>query len=578
MDLKTIVAVVLSVVVIVVSLVVQSVFFKTDPVEEVAVPETAVEQEDKTQGEERDETESTRAQGEVSPAEREGREREIVRETDLYRITFSTFGGTVRSLQLKEFKNTDGTQVDMILFSDRDHYPFSIHFGDFTAPAAGGVYEFKEIRSNRWEFSKVFLSQTGVPFTVKKTYSFPYAEYLMELRITIENSVNDYPALDFEGISYTLGFGPQIGPPFEKLDNRNEYRHYLYYADGKRRDAKLDRGPVELDRRVLWTSIVGKYFGVIAVPGATDYRITYDATAVPGIPDRSSMFFSRPLLKSSKNTDTYKFYVGPKRRETLLQYNNPQENSYGIGDLHFEEVISTSVWIGWLANILKFFLELFYRVVPNYGVAIILLTILIKVILFPLTHKSYESTSKMQGLSGKVEEIRQKYKEKSERMNQEIAELYKKEGVNPLGGCLPLLLQLPIFLALFNLLSNHFELRGASFIASWIVDLSAPESVWDFSPLAIPILGWHNLRLLPFIMLGTTFLQSLLTQSPGSQGGQMKMLAYAMPIFFFFILYDMPSGLVLYWTMQNVLTIVQQLLINRVMNKGKGRSSPPRRN
>ena len=193
-----------------------------------------------------------------------------MKETDLFRITFSTQGGTIRSLQLKEFQNSNGTLVEMILDSNETNYPFSVHFGDYESEAANGVYSLKQINPNRWQFSKQFLSQSGVPFTLRKDYFFPSAEYLMELRITIENSVNDFPDLDFDGISYTFGFGPQIGPPFEKLDTRNEYRQYVYYTDGKRKDVKLTEGVGTPDQRVLWSAIVGKYFAVIAVPDATE--------------------------------------------------------------------------------------------------------------------------------------------------------------------------------------------------------------------------------------------------------------------------------------------------------------------
>jgi YidC/Oxa1 family membrane protein insertase len=140
--------------------------------------------------------------------------------------------------------------------------------------------------------------------------------------------------------------------------------------------------------------------------------------------------------------------------------------------------------------------------------------------------------------------------------------LYRKEGVNPVGGCLPLVLQMPIFFALFELLNNAFDLRGAPFIAPWIGDLSAPESLLPFG-FTLPLLNWDELRILPFVMLGTTLLQSRISQNPSAVvQPQMKMMMYAMPIFFFFILYSMPSGLVIYWTMQNVLSIAQQLYIN----------------
>jgi YidC/Oxa1 family membrane protein insertase len=149
-----------------------------------------------------------------------------------------------------------------------------------------------------------------------------------------------------------------------------------------------------------------------------------------------------------------------------------------------------------------------------------------------------------------------------------MAEFYKKEGYNPLSGCLPMLLQFPIFLAMYNLFNNHFDLRGAMFIPGWIPDLSVPESVFHFENFTLPILGWTDIRLLPFIYVGSQLLYGKVTQTPDQQGNaQMKIMMYALPIVFFFVLYDVPSGLLVYWIMSNVLTMVQQLTINKYLAK-----------
>jgi YidC/Oxa1 family membrane protein insertase len=577
MDKKTLIAVVISVVVIIGSMIVQSVFFPTPqpaaPAPQTAAPSPAVEP-----------SGPGASGGEVRPAETGGgtapsapavaaaaaaeepiREETFSLETNVFRVTFSNRGAVVTSIQLKEYRNADGSPVEMVVNNDTDRYPFHVQFGDLDTRPEYALFRYERaLAEPRVEFTRQFVAPSGVPFTLRKTYLFKPNDYLMEMQIAIENTVNEYPALDFQGLAYTVGYGPQIGPRFQKLDKRSDFRSYLTYSEGKKRDIKpaKDR-PVVIEDRVSWAAIAGKYFTVIGVPDATAYRVIYDSRPLEGVPERSSLYFGRPALKSSKTTDVFRFYIGPKKREILTRYNDPQKNGFATQDLHFEETASSSPLLGWLANILQFFLELFYRVIPNYGVAILLLTLLIKVVLWPLTQKSFESTSKMQTLNPKLTDIRERYKNNPQRMNQEIAELYKREGINPLGGCLPMLLQLPIFFALYSLLNSHFELRGAGFIPGWINDLSAPESVWNFAPFSIPIVGWQDLRILPFIMLGTTFLQSRLTQAPGgASGGQMKMMMYFMPLMFFFILYDMPSGLVLYWTAQNVLSIFQQMYIN----------------
>jgi YidC/Oxa1 family membrane protein insertase len=190
--------------------------------------------------------------------------------------------------------------------------------------------------------------------------------------------------------------------------------------------------------------------------------------------------------------------------------------------------------------------------------------VVVKLALFPLTRKSSESTLRMQALAPKIKELQEKYKDNKQKMNTEMAEFYKKEGYNPLAGCLPMLIQLPIFFAMYNLFSNHFDLRGAMFIPGWIPDLSLPESIFNFSPSRLPLLGWSDIRLLPFLYVGSQLLYGKVTQTPDQKGNtQMKMMLYVMPIVFFFILYDMPSGLLVYWIMSNLLTMVQQIIINK---------------
>ena len=238
---------------------------------------------------------------------------------------------------------------------------------------------------------------------------------------------------------------------------------------------------------------MGKYFTAIAVPDATAYHLVYDSRKLVEGFDRSAISFERPVLKSAKNTDTFRFYMGPMKKEILARYNDSSKNQFGISGLHADEVVTSSILIGWLATLMKYILDFFYLLIPNYGIAIILLTLLTKLVFLPLTFKSSESMAKMAALNPKMAEIRARLKDKPDKMNQEIAELYKREKVNPLSGCLPLLLQMPVFFALYNLLNSHFELRGALFIPGWIPDLSAPESILNF-PFTIPLLGWTALR------------------------------------------------------------------------------------
>ena len=222
---------------------------------------------------------------------------------------------------------------------------------------------------------------------------------------------------------------------------------------------------------------------------------------------------------------------------------------------------------------LELMIKFFYRFTNNYGVSIILMTMVIKVILHPLTRKSFQSMRRMSALQPKITEIKEKYKNNPQQVNKETQALYKKEKVNPMGGCLPMILQMPIFYALYSLLSGMVELRNESFL--WIKDLSLPDTVATVK-MAVPLLGYRiaeqgftDINILPFIMTGTTLLQSKLTTG-GQTAQQGKMMTYMFPLMFFFIFWNMPSGLVLYWTIQNILTIGQQYYIDyRLKKKGQ---------
>ncbi|MBR5016870.1 MAG: membrane protein insertase YidC, partial [Spirochaetia bacterium] len=251
----------------------------------------------------------------------------------------------------------------------------------------------------------------------------------------------------------------------------------------------------------------------------------------------------------------------------LRRYDNADTNGFGMTKMELDRVLDSGAILGWLQAILKWLLVSFHKLIPNYGVAIILLTIVVKIVLYPLTKKSFESSAKMSALSPKMKEIQDKYKNNPQKLNAELAALYKREGVSPLSGCFPILLQMPIFFALYGLLNSFFELRGAGFLEPWITDLSQPDSIWNFAPTSVLFIG-SDIRLLPILMAVSQIISSKLMQPAGSSGGsgqqqsQMKMMTYAMPVIFLFVLYDVSSGLLLYWTMTNILSIGQQLYIN----------------
>ncbi|MCL2480664.1 MAG: membrane protein insertase YidC [Spirochaetaceae bacterium] len=505
--------------------------------------------------------------------------REVSLQTEVFDITFSNLGGTIKSIKLKE--HFDGGEMLEMINKNKDSITaFNIYMGDINADPLNVYFDtriYSQGDSMIAEFTKDIdipsRSGTGesTPLSIVKKYIFKPYDYLMELQIQFLNKNNLIIPLDKGGYAYTIGFGPQIGPKFDKIDDKKEFRRYVTDMGGKKKINKMpkEKGEVSIYERINWAAISGKYFTVIGIPDATVYTTTFSNRPVDGFDEGARLFFSRPVIRSSNNVDVFKFYIGPKSPEYLKAYNDPEKNGFKMKGLNLDRILDTRAMLGWLQEILKAMLNFFYSLVPNYGIAIILLTIVVKIVMFPLTHKSYVSSSKMSGLSPKMAELKEKYKGNPQKMNQEVAALYKKAGVNPLGGCLPLLLQMPIFIALYGLLSSHFELRGASFISVWIYDLSVADSIYNFAPMSIPFIG-SDVRLLPLLMITTQIISTKLMQTPETvNNNQMKMMTYMLPLMFLFFLYDAPSGLLLYWTMTNVLGIVQQIIVNKVMRKKK---------
>jgi len=515
-----------------------------------------------------EEPQATQASVFPEAAAEEIKEETVVVETDLLWVVLSNAGGDIVSFRLKNHLD-HGEPVEMIFAGNSGSQAFSVALGNMEDVIAKRVepvssnFRVRRISSLIVEFSGDFLSPSGGTFTLLKRYEFKPGEYMFELTISL-NGGNSTDSFNFRGAAYTIAFGPQIGPGFEKLDQRYEYRRYMTYKAKIKTEKVTEKEPLIIESQPAWAAITGKYFALIALPYANQYSLAFSASPESGIPNASRLYISRPAFNSSRLEDKYHFYLGPKNQETLSTYNRG-DNGFKLFDTDLFEIANTKGFLAPLEKVLKWLLQIFYKIIPNYGVAIILLTLLVRLLMFPLTKKGSESTLRMQALSPKIKEIQAKYKDNPQKMNAEMAEFYKKEGYNPLSGCLPMIIQIPIFFAMYNLFNNHFDLRGAMFIPGWIPDLSAPEAIYNFPDgFKLPILGWTALRLLPFIYVGSQLIYGKVTQTPDQQGNsQMKFMLYVMPIAFFFILYDVPSGLLIYWIMSNLLTLVQQIIINK---------------
>jgi YidC/Oxa1 family membrane protein insertase len=507
-------------------------------------------------------------------------EQSFVYNTNVFSVTFDTKGASVSSIKTKEHTDTSGNPVELIFKGDSDKNAFLMYAGDDRTNPIDTNFNYS-IQGNKVIFTKTFASigSDGNPassFNVIKTYTLGDNDYLFQVDIEMANSINKALPLNFENNAYTLAFEPQIGPAFDTMPNNNyTYRRLYakYYGSDKRKQLKIDdSGVLNIDEDVTWTALAGKYFSVIAIPDATKYSISLtQSTGENGLAQSNAMYYTRPTINSAFNKDTYRFYVGPQLAANMKIYNKAADNGFGISSLNLETAVDTSTFLNWLEVALKWCLEMLYKLIPNYGVAIILLTIILKILVNPLTQKSMQSTKKMSALGPQMAELKEKYKDNPERLNKETSALYSKEKINPLGGCLPMLIQFPILIAFYGLLNKNFELRGAMFIPGWIPDLSQPDTVLTWAA-NIPFIG-TQLHLLPIFYTISMIFSMKITQTGQSGAGQtesmMKIMTYGMPVMFFFVLYNAPSGLLLYWSVMNAISIGQQVYTNHKKDKPK---------
>jgi YidC/Oxa1 family membrane protein insertase len=254
------------------------------------------------------------------------------------------------------------------------------------------------------------------------------------------------------------------------------------------------------------------------------------------------------LIPGESKAFRFKLFMGPKSMELLDSLGRDMGKALNFG--FFNVIAKPCLW----------FMNRIYSVIPNYGIAIILLTVFTKVLLWPLGNKSYKSMSEMKKLQPLMTEIREKYKGDKQKMNQELMALYRTYKVNPMGGCLPMILQIPVFFALYRMLYQAIELRHAPFFL-WINDLSAPDRLFDFG-FSIPFMEPpYGIPVLTIVMGATMLLQQKMSPPPGDPT-QAKMMML-MPIVFTFIFINFSSGLVLYWLVNNVLSIGQQYYVQK---------------
>jgi len=490
--------------------------------------------------------------------------------TDKVEAVFTNKGGDIISYKLLDHKDMDTN--DFVQLSDNvnsKNRTCAIAFGASDAKIVDEIFN-TEVTDKSITFTKT-MNVSGKKTTLRKVYTFMDGEYVFKLDVLIHTA--DSAGLDIGGTSYTIRTSPQIGPHYDPKQNRYERREFIAYNGQKYKKIMLSNGQFkEYDKDFIWNGIAGKYFVELMIPSAPEKVNTawYSSNVEINNYANAQAMIERKAFTGSDISDTYYMYFGPRNDKDLKRYNIAENNGWNLCGKKVSQALQTSGWLNWLEKILKFILELLNKLFHNWGVSIIVMTILLKIIMFPMSKKQSLGSLKMQELQPKMKAIQDKYKNDQQKLQQETSKLYQQAGYNPASGCLPMLFQFLVLFAMYNLFNNYFEFRGAMFIPHWIPDLSTGDVVKTFN-FNIPLLG-NQLRILPVIYVATQLLSGKITQygqttAPGQSQATMKFMMYGMPLMFFFLFYNAPSGLLLYWLTSNVLQIFQQLIINKMMKE-----------
>ena len=465
-------------------------------------------------------------------------------ETDLFTAKVSSVnGGSIQSFLLKDFLTADSLEVNTISRSKKNNLEIEIKDLNGEPVPLNGNWKLNQepgrtnLRLNKTlEYSlEVFKGKF-----IKKSLSFSPDNYTVEINLDF-SEIKD---LIYRDVRFSWK-GGLSSTEKDSVDDKTYFKVAVY--QGKEvEELKVKEGKSEtkkLNGTTEWGAIRTKYFISALIPKSPE-----------------SIRFAEISGKST-NQEEY---------DLSFTFDCFQETSFTLyhGPLEYEKIKSLGVDLdeimdfGWsfirpISKGVLYSLTRMHDYIPNYGVVLIVFSLLVKILVYPLTKKSYQSTSAMQEIQPEVNKLREKFKNNPQKLNQATMQLYKTKGVNPLGGCLPMLLQMPLLFALFQVFRTTIELRNEPFIW-WIKDLSAPDVIINL-PFSIPLYGDH-IAFLPILMALSTYVQQKM-MSGGIQQPQQKMMQNVMMVFFFLIFNNFPSGLNLYYTLFNVLTIAQQKLI-----------------
>jgi YidC/Oxa1 family membrane protein insertase len=461
-------------------------------------------------------------------------------DTDLYEAVLSSQGGRLMSFRLKKYKETDATDsplYQMVRRGERLPMGMVVARGEQRIDDSGVDYATEapgEIAVTAQNPAVVIFTATtkdGIKLT--KTYDFSDSSYVFNIKA--EAAAVSGPAL--------TGIGLTMSQPMTPLAGFRDYP--TLQSDVKTKvlsenEKALIKGVAPVSGPIVYAGFGDRYFLSVFMPQKpTDGSL---AMGYRGNEADAVMSFDGATQVASQ------VYMGPKELD-LLEAANPA----------LSKAIDFGLW-GMIALPFLRALRVFYRIAPNYGVAIILLTLVVRLLVLPMSIKGQRSMMKMQRLQPQVEKIREKFKGDQERLNREMVEMYKRNHVNPMGGCLPMVIQLPVFFGLYYALLNAIELRQAPFVG-WIKDLSAPDCLPIKGMPAIPFTDLHGIPVLVILMTLTALAQQWMTPR-NPDPSQQKMMMY-MPVVFSLIFLQLPAGLSLYYFASNLLGVVQQFILNR---------------
>ena len=473
-------------------------------------------------------------------------EKIITIENELYTaVVSSNGGGSLLSFSFKNYLNKDSLGVNLI--NSKNNENLSIRFKnldgenvDLYGPwrYSGSFTEGEIYRPLSLEFSIEPLPGK----TVVKTLTFYPDTYLIDVSVDMGSL-----AQNVFGGTYSFGWYGGLAPSEENEIDDLVYFQSFIYQGGELVDIKVKEGDSEstnFNGETGWTAVRTKYFISSLIPNSPSDVVAAFLGGYNDGRDVYDMSLSFPV----KEPMALSIYLGPLEYERVKEINRGLERTMNFG-WGFIRPISKGV---------LFVLKKLHNFIPNYGYVLIIFSFAVKILVYPLTKKSYQSTSAMQRLQPEIAALKEKHGSNPQKLNQATMKLYKDKGVNPLGGCLPMVLQMPLLFALFQVFRTTIELRAEPFIW-WIKDLSAPDAVFAL-PFSIPIYGSH-VAVLPILMVVSMFIQQRMMSGGAAQQPQQKTMQYFMTGFFFLIFNSFPSGLNLYYTLFNVLTIAQQKLI-----------------